>query len=313
MTTSTTAGAPQAPAAGPTVLGHFEPGSDSWHAARANGIGGSEIAAVMGLSPYESRFSLWHRKQGLIGPVEESEQMYWGKVHEPGICARFAQEHPEWFVRGSFTYAAAERPWQIANPDRNLWRPDSSATDTVPAALLETKTSRDAEGWGEEGTAEIPVHYRAQCLWYMDVTGARRCYVAVLIAGSEYREYVVDYDPADALHMREAAAEFMRTLAAGERPDIDGHSATYQAIREIPDGLDPVDVEIPTELRDRFHAAQDQAWLAEDELTACKGELLDAIGTGQRAVCERQRIATRQVREGRTYSLMPARNRRNAS
>jgi hypothetical protein len=74
--------------------------------------------------------------------------------------------------------------------------------------------------------------------------------------------------------------------------------------------LDPVDVEIPTALRDRFYAAQDAFWVAEDELTACKGELLDAIGTGQRAVCERQRIATRTVRNGSTYSLMPARTRR---
>lgn len=301
----------EAPAAGPVILGSFEPGSDPWHAARANGIGGSEIAAVMGLSPHESRFSLWHRKKGLIGPVEESEQMYWGKEHEPAICRRFAREHPEWFVRGAFTYAAPGRPWQIANPDRNLWPTDSHIDDRVPAAVLEAKTSRDADGWGEEGTDQIPVWYRAQCLWYMDVTGARRCYVAVLIAGSEYREYVVDYDPADALLQRQAAAEFMRTLAANERPDIDGHSATYQAIREIPEGLDPVDVEIPTELRDRFHAAQDAAWSAEDELTACKGELLDHIGTGQRAVCERKRVATRQVREGRTYSLMPARSRRN--
>ena len=312
MTTSARAGA-SAPAAGPTILGRFEPGSDEWHAARANGIGGSEIAAVLGLSPYESRFSLWHRKKGLIGPVEESEEMYWGKEHEPAICRRFAREHPEWFVRGAFTYAAVGRPWQIANPDRNLWPTDSHIDDRIPAAVLEAKTARDAEGWGTEGTGEIPVHYRAQGLWYMDVTGARRCYVAVLIAGSEYREYVVDYDEAEARLLRDAGARFMDDLARDSRPDIDGHSATYQAIREIPEGLDPIDIEIPTELRDRFHTAQDQYWAAEDELTACKGELLDAIGTGQRAVCERARVATRTVREGRTYSLMPARTRRNAT
>jgi putative phage-type endonuclease len=307
MTTAAPAG-PTSPAAGPTVLGWFEPGTEEWHAARANGIGGSEIAAVMGLSPYESRFSLWHRKQRLIGPVEESEEMYWGKEHEPAICRRFARNHPELKLTGSPTVAALDRPWQIANPDRLVCTPEQA----VPHAVLEVKTARDAEGWGEQGTAEIPVHYRAQCLWYMDVIGVRRCHVAVLIAGSEYREYVVDYDPADALKMREAAAEFMRTLTADERPSIDGHSATYQAIREIPEGLDPVDVEIPTLLRDRFHAAQDAFWTAEDELTACKGELLDAIGTGQRAVCERARIATRTVRDGSTYSLMPARTRRNA-
>jgi putative phage-type endonuclease len=298
----------EAPAAGPTVLGHFEPGSDEWHAARANGIGGSEIAAVMGLSPHESRFSLWHRKKGLIGPVEESPQMYWGKKHEPAICAEFAKRHPEWDIQPSPTYASASHPAEIANPDRlildNEWR-------TI--AIVEAKTAYDDEGWGEEGTDQIPVWYRTQCLWYLMVLGVPVCHVAVLIGLSDYREYVVEYDPVDALKMREAAAEFMRTLAADERPDIDGHSATYQAIREIPEGLDPVDVEIPTALRDRFHAAQDAAWKAEDELTACKGLLLDAIGTGQRAVCERVRVATRTVRNGSTYSLMPARTRRNAA
>jgi putative phage-type endonuclease len=301
LTTTAQAGTTSVPAAGPTVLGWFEPGSESWHAARANGIGGSEIAAVLGLSPYESRFSLWHRKKGLIGPVEESEEMYWGKVHEPGICARFAKEHPDLPLTVAPTYAHPDRPWQVANPDRHAG-PD----------LLEAKTSRDAEGWGEEGTAQIPVHYRAQCLHYMDVTGARRCWVAVLIAGSEYREYVIEYDEDEARILREAGARFMDDLAQDRRPDIDGHSATYQAIREIPDGLDPVDVEIDTALRDRWHAAQDALWIAEDEVTACKGLLLDAIGTGRRAVCERDRVATRTVRDGKTYQLLPARTRRNA-
>lgn len=301
MTTTVQAGA-QAPAAGPIVVGSFEPGSPEWHAARANGIGGSEIAAVLGLSPYESRFSLWHRKKGLIGPVEETEQMYWGKVDEPGICQRFAELHPNLRVSPAPTYAAADRPWQIANPDRLVG----------DLELLEAKTSRDDEGWGEPGTDQIPVHYRCQCLWYLDVTGARRCWVAVRIAGCEYREYVVEYDPAEAQMLRDAGATFMHDLAHDVRPDIDGHSATYQAIRELPDGMDDVNVEIDPLLARRFHDAQDAAWEAEDELTACKGELLDAIGTGRRAVVGRERIATRTVRDGRTYQLLPSRTRRTA-
>ncbi|MFJ8538111.1 YqaJ viral recombinase family protein [Streptomyces sp. NPDC093591] len=333
MIDTSVAGATTAPAAGPTILGWFEPGTDAWHAARANGIGGSEIAAVLGLSPHESRFSLWHRKKGLIGPVEESPQMRWGKKHEPTICDEFAELHPEFVVSIAPTYAQGE---QIANPDRLLHKPcdcglhkpaccdpedcgpcceDCPTCPTLakpPVAIVEAKTAYDDEGWGEEGTGEIPVWYRAQCIWYLDVLGLQRCHVAVLIGLSDYREYVVEYDPAEAQLLRDAGARFMDDLARDIRPDIDGHSATYQALREIPEGLDPVDVEIGTELRDRFYAAQDAAWAAEDELTACKGELLDAIGTGQRAVCERQRIATRTVRDGATYSLMPARTRRNA-
>ncbi|MFB8035907.1 YqaJ viral recombinase family protein [Streptomyces sp. NPDC056004] len=307
MTTTALAGA-SAPAAGPTVLGWFEPGSDDWHAARAAGIGGSEIAAVLGISPYESRFSLWHRKQGLIAPVEESEEMYWGKIHEPGICDRFADLHPDWAVCESGTYAAVERPWQIANPDRVL-HPLNKPEEWIPPAVLEAKTARDDHGWGKPGTDDIPVHYRAQCLWYMDVLGARTCHVAVLIAGSEFREYVVKYDQTEALTMRDAGAKFMRTLAAGERPDIDGHSATFQTIKALPDGQDDNDIEVSTARRDRYFAALDAAKQAEEEKRAAAGLLLDEIGTGRRAVCERRTVATRTVRDGRTHSLQPARNR----
>lgn len=328
------AGANTAPATRPTVLGWFEPGTPDWHAARAAGIGGSEIAAVMGISPYESRFSLWHRKQGIIAPAEENPVMYWGKKHEPTICQEFADRHPEFVVSVSPTYGLGE---QIANPDRLLTPacgcdfhrpaccdpedcgpccedcPTCPALNAQPTAILEAKTSRDDEGWGEDGTDQIPVHYRAQCIWYMRVLGVHRCHVAVLIGLSDYREYVIKYDEAEANEMSAAGAEFMRTVRQNERPDIDGHSATYQAIREIPEGMDDINVPISADLRDRFHLAQDAAWVADDELTTCKGLLLDAIGTGRRAVVGPDRVATRTVRAGRTYQLLPARTRRNAS
>ncbi|MEV3947010.1 lambda-exonuclease family protein [Streptomyces halstedii] len=296
-------------AARPTVLGWFEPGTDDWHAARAAGIGGSEIAAVMGISPYESRFSLWHRKQGLIAPVEESEEMYWGKVHEPGICARFAALHPGLFVSEAPTYADAEHPWMIANPDR-LIVPTPGAPH--PVEIVEAKTARDDHGWGKAGTDDIPVHYRAQCLWYLDVLQVTRCHVAVLIAGSEYREYVIEYDQAEADLMVAAGAEFMQSLAAGDRPDIDGHSATFQTIKALPEGQDDIDTEVSAADRDRYFAALDAAKAAETEKRAAAGALLDQIGTGRRAVHDRKTVATRTVRDGHTYSLQPARNRSTA-
>jgi putative phage-type endonuclease len=289
------------------VLGHFEPGSEEWHAARRSGVGGSEIAAVMGLSPYESRFSLWHRKQGLVGPVEESAPMYWGKQHEPTICREFAKRHPEFRVEPSPTFASVERPEQIVNPDRLLYGPNGELL------ILEAKTSRDDAGWGEDGSDIIPVWYDAQVKWYMDALGARTCFVAALLGLDDYREYVIEYDEADALAMRAAAVEFMASIRNNDRPPIDGSGATYQVLRELPEGLDDVDVEVSPQLVDRFHAAQDEFWIAEDELTACRSELLDRIGTGRRAVLDRERVATRTVREGKTYQLLPARTRRNAA
>lgn len=303
--TTVTAGA-QAPAVPATVVGYFEAGSPEWHAARANGIGGSEIPAVIGISPYESAFSLWHRKAGNVPPAEETEVMYWGKVHEPAIIREFGLRHPELSLHPSPTYAAAGRPWHIANPDQLALTPDGALE------VVEAKTSRDDDGWGKDGTGDIPVHYRAQVRWYCAALSAARARLAVLIAGCEYREYVVEPDAADTELMLTRGAAFMDSLAAGTPPPIDGHTATYQAVKAIPDGMDDVDVPIPASLVGRFHTAQDTFWAAEDELTECKSRLLDAIDTGRRATYEGARIATRTVRNGRTYSLMPARTRRNA-
>ena len=39
-------------------------GTPEWHASRTRALGGSEIAAVVGLSPWQSAFGLWHLKRG---------------------------------------------------------------------------------------------------------------------------------------------------------------------------------------------------------------------------------------------------------
>ncbi|MFE7485547.1 YqaJ viral recombinase family protein [Streptomyces sp. NPDC057552] len=285
------------------LLGHFEPGTPEWHAARANGIGGSEIAAVLGISPHESRFSLWHRKQGNISPVDESPQMYWGKRHEPTICDEFTLRHPELLVLPSGTYAADDTPWWIANPDRLGFTADGDLE------VIEAKTAYDDHEWGDEGTDQIPVHYKAQVRWYCHALGARRARVAVLIGLSDYREYIVEPDPADTDLMRTAAKAFMDSLAADTAPPIDGHTATYQAIKEIPDGMEDVDVQVDHATARRYFDALAAAKAAEEEKRHASGLVLDRIGAGRRAVVGDDRIATRTVRDGRTYSLQPARNR----
>ncbi|WP_309049042.1 lambda-exonuclease family protein [Streptomyces sp.] len=295
-----------APPAG-RLLGTFQPGSPEWHAARANGIGGSEISAILGLSPHESTFSLWHRKKGNVGPVQEASEMYWGKKHEPTICDEFATRHPELLVLPSGTYAADDLPWWIANPDRLGFTPDGELE------VIEAKTAYDDHEWGEEGTDQIPVHYKAQVRWYLRALGARRGRVAVLIGLSDYREYVVEPDDADTQLMLTAGQAFMDSLAAGQAPSIDGHTATFQAVKEIPDGMVDVDVPIDPALRDRYFASLAAFKAAEEEKRHASGLVLDQIADGRRAICGDDRVATRTVRNGKTYSLQPARNRSTAA
>ncbi|MFD8088716.1 YqaJ viral recombinase family nuclease [Streptomyces malaysiensis] len=289
------------------LIGHFEPGSPEWHAARAHGIGGSEIAAVLGLSPYESRFSLWHRKKSLVGPVEQSDVMEWGHRLEEAIVGKYAEEHPEQTVVPSGTYHAPGKPWWIVNPDRLAINPDGSID------VVEAKNQRVDDNWGEPGTDEVPIWYRCQVAWYCGALSVRRGRLAVLVGGSEYREYIVEPTAAEIETLAGAGAEFMRTLADNERPDIDGHSATYQVVKALPAGLEDIDVPVTEEDRDRYFQALTAFTEAETEKRAAAAILLDHIGNGRRATFGERTVATRTVRNGKTYSLQPARNRSTAA
>ena len=61
--------------------------------------------------------------------------------------------------------------------------------------IVEIKTARTQQGWGEDGTDEIPDYYKTQVQHYMTVLGATSCDVAVLIGASDFRIYTIEHDP----------------------------------------------------------------------------------------------------------------------
>ncbi|MFE2497151.1 YqaJ viral recombinase family protein [Streptomyces scopuliridis] len=277
------------------LLGQFTPGSKEWDEARAGlCITATEIAAVMGLSPWSNLFVLWHKKSGLpVPPFVVTPQVEWGSRLEPAVAQKFADEHPEIELHDTGTWRHRDRAWQRATPDR-------IASDR----LLEVKTSPTGEGW-ENG---VPLHYHCQIQWQLDTLGLDLCHIAVLISGHDYREYEVEYDADDAKLMREAAVEFLDTVRRGERPDIDDSAATYDTIRRQADRFDDIDVDIPGPIASRYEVTHQQLKAVEAEHGQAKSLLLDALGTGRNAMHLGRRIAYRTAHEdGTTRALQPAR------
>ncbi|MGY1439577.1 YqaJ viral recombinase family nuclease [Streptomyces reniochalinae] len=279
------------------LLGTYTPGTPEWEQARAGlTVTATEIAAVLGLSPWQSRFSLWHKKSGMpTAPFETNPAMEWGIRLEAAVAAKYADEHPELTLAETGTWRHAEREWQRATPDR-----------IADDRLVEVKTTATADGWGAHGTGEVPVYYRCQVIQQMDVLGYERTDFAVLIGGSDYREYTVWFDETDAKVMREAAEQFLDDVRRGVRPAIDDSTATYQTVKAQPEGRDDLDVEIPTDLADRYLAAVRDAKTADAAKRQAAAQVLDLIGGGYRAITpDGTRIAYRTVRAGRTHSLTP--------
>jgi len=174
----------------------------AWLELRRSALGGSDIAAVVGLSRWRGPLEVYCDKRGLIEPQADNEAMYWGRSLEENIAARYAEETGYTLIHGEWT-TAIDEPWMGGTPDR-------LAVVTVEGVQVvthgvEIKTARDDWGWGESGTDVIPDYYRAQVAWYQAVLDLDRWDVAVLFRGQEFRRYTI---------MRDAVLE-AKLIAAG--------------------------------------------------------------------------------------------------
>jgi putative phage-type endonuclease len=305
--------APLAREAGGSMSARLIPTSseEEWLAARRLGITASEIAVLMGLSPYSSPFALFHRKTGAL-PAEEDKAVFErGHVLEPYIAEKFSQRRPEFVVAGDGRelYAHQDRPWQLATPDRLVWERDNDRFwpggdyQNLPDAVLETKT--DAGGdWGDEGSDDIPVHYRCQVLWQMDVMGVTTGFVACLMVRPwKIRVYELTLDGAariDLKVMRNEAREFLDRIDLGDPPDVDWRPATGEALRRLHPSVVDKDIPIGPALRIQYQAAVRRYGEAKQRKALLTNRVLDAIGDGRRAVATGpggEVIATRSASE----------------
>lgn len=156
----------------------------AWLAARRAGIGGSDVAAILGLSPWNTPLDVYLEKLGELPPTEETPAMHWGSTLEPVILDEFQRQTGQQVARNLPMTRHADHPHMIAHIDGM----------TADGAIVEAKTARSDHDWGEPGSADIPVYYQTQVAHYLAVTGARIAYVPVLIGASDFRIYQVDRD-----------------------------------------------------------------------------------------------------------------------
>ncbi|MEM0953326.1 MAG: YqaJ viral recombinase family protein [Pseudomonadota bacterium] len=179
---------------------------------RRTGIGGSDIAAVLGLSPYQTPLDVYRDKLGLAEDEDLSGKapIEWGNRLEDVVAAKFADETKlgSRVQRRSKGYVHGEHPILKGNIDRAI-------TGTVFGGLkagLECKTAdkwaaRDLWGkgstfeWSDEGELllvesddQVPDWYRMQCAHYQAITGADVWFLSVLIGGNDFRTYTIFRD-----------------------------------------------------------------------------------------------------------------------
>ena len=260
---------------------------EAWLEVRRHGIGGSDVAAMMGLSPYRTPYETWAEKSGLIESPDISDKpsVMWGNILEPVIGDHYKSLHPDRTVkRLNAVCRSKERPWAQASLDYEVKDPD------LGWGILEIKTAgaRSADQW-DEG---VPLYYLTQVTHYMSVTGRPFADVAVLIGGNDYREYRVMRDEDDIRAVDEAVDAFWKRVENGDAPDVGGSVTESQALfRQFGTGTDHIEDygADPDELT-LYLIAKQQRDAAEELLKLRSNKLKQLIGEEKGFECDSGRV-----------------------
>lgn len=262
------------------------PGSPEW----LRVVTASKVAAIMGLSPWESPRSMWHKMHGDLPPEPTTVDQSRGHYLEPAILAWWQDRYPDamsgWTIQPGFQLD----DWAAATPDA------CCALDDEPV-LVEAKSAATADDWGAPGTDEIPLYYAVQAMFQMHVSGIHRCYVPVLFGKPRlgFAEYVIDYDAGIAESIVVKARAFYDSLAADEPPELDNSVATYDAIRKVHPEIDAkAEVEIDAGLAVEFVTALREADEWDAAARYARSRVIEAMGRANYAVHQGERIARRQ-------------------
>lgn len=186
-----------------------DPARIEWLAARKTGIGGSDIAAIMGMSPWRSPLMVYMEKTtGVVS--EDSERMLWGRLNEDAVAQETARR-----VGGKLLSTPGIRrhpgvPYFFASIDKALHMPDGLLG-------LECKTAGAEQK--DKWFAGPPQHYVCQVQWYLMVTGWRGFILSCLFGGNQLRLWQIEPDAHLHHQMQDAAIAFWRMVQDRTPPE----------------------------------------------------------------------------------------------
>lgn len=260
----------------------------AWLDVRRKGVGGSDVAAIMGLSKYRSPYEVWAEKSGLMeqDDISNKPQVMWGNILEPVVGEHYASEHPKRKVRRvNAVLRSLSRPWAQASLDYEV------RDEERGWGVLEIKTAglRVADDW-DDG---VPVYYQTQVMHYLSVTGREFADVAVLIGGNDYREFRIERDRDDIRAVEKAVDDFWRVnIEGGKEPDATGIGGEPRAI--LMNHKDHADdftgaSDMPVQIAD-FILATEEKKRAEDEYRRASDAVKLLIGNHKGFECDGGRV-----------------------
>ena len=270
---------------------------EDWLKLRTNGIGGSDAAAVCGISRYKSPVELWMEKTNRIAPSEAGESAYWGTLLESVVREEFTKRTGIEVRVEKAMLRSMEYPFMLADLDGVCFDPDYGE------CVFEAKTASafKAAEW-ENG---IPDEYMLQVQHYMAVTGFKATYVAVLIGGNGFRWRLIERDEEIIQMLIKLESEFWQHVKNDTPPPIDGSDASAKFLAERFAECKKAQVQLPDEAAELIRKYEDvSAQLTEltEQKQLAENRLKEMLGNNETGVVGANIVSWKGVSQERLDS-----------
>jgi hypothetical protein len=232
--------------------------------------------------------------RGLVPPEEPKDIFDVGHDWEPAAANRWRRHNPGWRLSpGEVQFVGVDSvsgfPY-VCTLDRR-------ATRGRAKRIVELKTARHMEDWGDDFTDACPEDYAAQVIAQAMFTGWTAYPAHMLVLGPFFNDHIyeIPYDHGVAVWIRATCRDFYRSLHRVQPPPLDDTVATYECVRELHPDIDAggtADLE-PGQAWELLQANAELK-AAETRLRSAKTVVLDRMKRAQYAEVERHRIAERR-------------------
>lgn len=196
-------------------------------------VGGSDIAAILDLSPWRTAGELYADK--ITPPVDKRSRVKtrgqkWESVVAEMLVAELVDRgHKVEIVSTNRRYIDEVIPFFAVEIDFEIRLDDEEDITNVE---IKTVHPFKAHEWGESGSDDLPIWYTAQAMWGLGVAPGKRkrCIVAPLFGADELKVFEVLRDEETIAGMRARAGEFWMNHVVPQIPPEPKELADVNAI-----------------------------------------------------------------------------------
>lgn len=246
---------------------------------RRNWIGSSDVSALLGVDKYRNIGDLFLEKTGKLELVETSSPAAdFGDRVEPVLCEWLADKLSVEVVRGEHR----------SSPD-GILRAQLDGFITETGETVEIKSSGlfspvfnpQREGWGPDGTDEVPFRVIAQVQFALMLSGAPRGHVVALLGGGGgVRHYVIEAMPELQSEIERRARAFwtnhvLTNTAPVEIPSLE----TLQWVVRVPEKV--AYLPFDSDLADDWLEAKTNEKASKERVAEVQARVLHALGDAE--------------------------------